>query len=144
MILTNQKFCFKNSSTFETGLSDHHHLIYSILKTTFKKEDSKRLVYRECKNFNNEYFKMILKIDRRNALEIMNHLQIYLSQIDMLREKLKFTRKSKTSCRQKSSSSNYEKFGVEIEGKYNKITKRFLRLQKATKSCSQIKQREKY
>ena len=62
----------------------------------------------------------------------------------MLREKLKFTRKSKTSCRQKSSSSNYEKFGVDIEGKYNKITKRFLRLQKATKSCSQIKQREKY
>ena len=79
MILTNRKFCFKNSSTFETGLRDHHHLIYSILKTTFKKEDSKRLVYREYKNFNNEYFKMILKIDRRNALEIMNHLQIYLS-----------------------------------------------------------------
>ena len=27
LILTNQKLCFKNSSIFETGLSDHHHLI---------------------------------------------------------------------------------------------------------------------
>ena len=56
LILTNRKFCFKNSSTFETGLSDHHHLMYSMLKTTFKKEGSKRLIYRDCKNFSNEYF----------------------------------------------------------------------------------------
>ena len=42
-----RKFCSKNSSTFETGLSDHHHLIYSMLKTTFKKEDSKCLIYRD-------------------------------------------------------------------------------------------------
>ena len=61
LILTNRKFCFKNSSTFETGLSDHHHLIYSMLKTTFKKEDSKRFIYRDCKNFNNEYFQNDLK-----------------------------------------------------------------------------------
>ena len=45
LILTNRKFCFKNSSAFETGLSDHHHLIYSLLKTNFKKEDSKRIIY---------------------------------------------------------------------------------------------------
>ena len=42
LILTNRKYCFKHTSTFETGLSDHHHLIYSILKTTFKKEESKK------------------------------------------------------------------------------------------------------
>ena len=39
LILTNRKFCVKNSSTFEARPSDHHHLIYSVLKTTFKKED---------------------------------------------------------------------------------------------------------
>ena len=61
LILTNRKFCFKNSSTFQTGLSDHHHLIYSMLKTTFKKEDSKHLIYRDHKNFNNEYFQNDLK-----------------------------------------------------------------------------------
>ena len=61
LILTNRKFCFKNSSTFETGLSDHHHLIYSMPKTTFKKEDSKRLIYGDYKNFNNKYFQDDLK-----------------------------------------------------------------------------------
>ena len=61
LILANRKFCFKNSSVFETGLSDHHHLIYSMLKTAFKKEDSKRLIYRDYKNFNNEYFQNDLK-----------------------------------------------------------------------------------
>ena len=39
LILTNRKYCFKHSSTFKTGLGDHHHLIYSMLKTTFKKEE---------------------------------------------------------------------------------------------------------
>ena len=39
LILTNRKYCFKHSSTFETGLNDHHHLIYSMLKTTFKKRN---------------------------------------------------------------------------------------------------------
>ena len=36
LILTNRNFCFKNSSTFATGLSDQHHLIYSILKATWR------------------------------------------------------------------------------------------------------------
>ena len=38
LIFTNRKFGFKNSSIFETGLSDHHHLICSMLKTTFEQE----------------------------------------------------------------------------------------------------------
>ena len=42
LILTNRKYCFKNTSSLETGISDHHHLIYSMLKTTFEKEESKK------------------------------------------------------------------------------------------------------
>ena len=38
LILTNRKYCFKNTTTFETGLIDHHHLIYSMPKTIFKKK----------------------------------------------------------------------------------------------------------
>ena len=41
-ILTNRKYSFQLSSTFETGLSDHHRLVYSIqglLKTCFKIEN---------------------------------------------------------------------------------------------------------
>ena len=45
LILTNRKYCFKHSSTFETGLSDHHHLVYSMLKTCFKREESKNILF---------------------------------------------------------------------------------------------------
>ena len=37
LILTNRKYCFKGTYLFETGLSDHHHPIYSINKSTFEK-----------------------------------------------------------------------------------------------------------
>ena len=56
LILTNQKYSFKNSTSFETGLSDHHHLIYSKLKTTFHKGEPKTLIYRDCKTFSLENF----------------------------------------------------------------------------------------
>ena len=35
LIFTNKNYCFKHTATFEAGFSDHHHLIYSMLKTTF-------------------------------------------------------------------------------------------------------------
>ena len=38
LMLTNRKYSFKNTSSYETGLSDHHHLIYSVMETTFKCE----------------------------------------------------------------------------------------------------------
>ena len=44
LILTNRKYCFKNTISFVTGISDHHHLIYSMLKTTFEKEKSKTVI----------------------------------------------------------------------------------------------------
>ena len=67
LILTNRKYCFKNSLTFETGLSDHHLLIYSMLRTTFKKEDSKRLVYRDYKKFSNDSFQVDLEQNLPNC-----------------------------------------------------------------------------
>ena len=39
LILTNRKYSFKNTNTFETGLSDHHHMIYTMLKSTFEKAE---------------------------------------------------------------------------------------------------------
>ena len=56
LILTNRKFSFKNSTSFETGLSHHKHLIYSMLKTTFHKEEPKTLIYRDYKTFSLEKF----------------------------------------------------------------------------------------
>ena len=67
LILTNRKYCFKHTSTFETGLSDHHHLIYSILKTTFKREESKKFIFRDYKNFDNTNFQMDLESKLNNC-----------------------------------------------------------------------------
>ena len=46
----------KNS--FETSLNDHHHLIYTILKTKFEKFEPKKLLYRSFKQFDSEQFKL--------------------------------------------------------------------------------------
>ena len=51
------------SQSFETGFSDHHHLIYTILKSTFTKVGPKKIVYRESKNFNEETFLTDLNVN---------------------------------------------------------------------------------
>ena len=61
LILTMQKYSLENSTSFETGISDHHHLIYSMLKTTFHKKELKTLIYpdyRTCflQTFSSELF----------------------------------------------------------------------------------------
>ena len=50
--LTNSKYNFQYSKSIETGLSDHHHLIVSIMRTNLTNEEPKRLVYRNFKSFN--------------------------------------------------------------------------------------------
>ena len=47
LILTNRKYSFKNTSSYETGLSDHHHMILTMLKTTFQQKEPKCLIYRD-------------------------------------------------------------------------------------------------
>ena len=59
LILANRKYCFKNTSSYETGISDHHHLIFSIMKTTFASEEPKKFVYRDYKTFSHKILKMI-------------------------------------------------------------------------------------
>ena len=56
LILTNRKYCFKNTSSYETGISDHHHLIFSIMKATFASEEPKNFFYRGYKTFSHENF----------------------------------------------------------------------------------------
>ena len=63
-ILTNRKYSFKNTNTFETGLSDHHHMIYTMLKSTVEKAEPIKLIYRDYKNFSFDF-----KADLENALK---------------------------------------------------------------------------
>ena len=57
LFLTNRKHSFQNSQSFETGFSDHHHLIYTGLKTAFVKVPPKVVKYRNYKNFSNQDFR---------------------------------------------------------------------------------------
>ena len=57
LILTNRKYSFKNTSSYETGLSDHYHMIYIMLKSSFVNIEPKQLNYKEFKNFSFEIFK---------------------------------------------------------------------------------------
>ena len=61
LVLTSRKYSFKNSNTFGTGLSDHHHMIYTMLKPTFEKAEPIKLKYRDYKNFLFDRFKADLE-----------------------------------------------------------------------------------
>ena len=52
----NQMTTFFNSSTVETGLSDHHSLICTMLRSTFCKGPSRFLCYRSYNNYNKQEF----------------------------------------------------------------------------------------
>ena len=67
LILTDRRYFFKNTSSFETGISDNHHLIYSMLKTTFEKEETKKVTYRNYKQFQVENFEKDLISCLRNC-----------------------------------------------------------------------------
>ena len=50
LILTNMRKSFQNTGVIETGVSDHHLLIFSFLKT-FTKMPPNKLLYRKYKSF---------------------------------------------------------------------------------------------
>ena len=62
LIITNKKNLFKLSNyTFETGISDHHKLVSTILKSGSFKGTPKIKIYRSYKKFELENFNRILK-----------------------------------------------------------------------------------
>ena len=77
-ILTSRNYCFKHSST--STFNDHHHLVYSMLKT---REESKHFIYRDYRNFNYINFHM----DLQNKLEecpkhYENFVKIFVNVLD--------------------------------------------------------------
>ena len=61
LILTNKKNLFKLSDTFETGFSDQHKLISTILKSAGFKGKPKVKIYRSYRQFNSKGFKRYLE-----------------------------------------------------------------------------------
>ena len=66
LILTNRKHLFQLSNTFETGLSDHHKLICTILKSGGFKGEPIEKIYRSYKTFDVDQFQKILEIKPEN------------------------------------------------------------------------------
>ena len=62
------------SSTNETGIPDHHKLIYTFLKSTYAKGKPKFVYYRCSKNFNKELFK---KSPSENLKNIGNSFEVF-------------------------------------------------------------------
>ena len=56
LILTNYKCSFQHTNVLETGLSDHHLMIYTMFKSTYYREPPKMKTYRCFKKFSQEDF----------------------------------------------------------------------------------------
>ena len=118
LILTNRKFSFKNSTSFETGLSDHHHLIYSMLETAFYKEEPKTLIYRDYKTFSLEKFssELFLKLESQenndyqtfeaNFVDTLNNQVPKKSKIFRGNQKLHINKKLRNAIMKRSQLKN--------------------------------------
>ena len=58
LLITNYKFSVIKTHSFETGLSDHHYMIKTILKTKFEKFEPQKLIYHNFIQFDSDYFKL--------------------------------------------------------------------------------------
>ena len=72
LFLTNRKSYFQNTSTIETGISDFHKFVVTVLKVFYKKQKPKIIQYRNHKTFREQLFRIKLdkelaKIDLNNA-----------------------------------------------------------------------------
>ena len=63
LMLTNKKFNFMNTQTFETGFSDFHVMLYTMLKSTYQKLQPQIIRYRQLKNICHEAFASDLKLN---------------------------------------------------------------------------------
>jgi len=51
LILCNRNHCLQHTSSLNTGLSDHHHMIYTVIKSKYTRLPPKLIRFRSFKNF---------------------------------------------------------------------------------------------
>ena len=68
LILTNRIRSFINTTTVETGLSDHHKMTISVLKTFLPKQTPTLIKYRDYRKFNNQNFSNDLEDNLSNMI----------------------------------------------------------------------------
>ena len=61
LILTNNVQCFRDTKAIETGLSDLHSMVVTVVKSSFIKRGPRVITYRDYSNFNSSKLKKILR-----------------------------------------------------------------------------------
>ena len=54
LLITNSKFSFLETNSFDIGLRDH--MIYTILKTNFEKFEARKSIYRNFEQYDSDQF----------------------------------------------------------------------------------------
>ena len=67
LVLSNHKHSLQNTGTLETGLSEHRHLIYTMLKCKYIKSPPKTISYRSYKHFDQTEFIKTLECSLQNV-----------------------------------------------------------------------------
>ena len=67
LLLTNTSLSFQNTTTVETGLSDFHKMVVTVMKTTFPKAQPKIIYYRDYKHFDLVKFRTELREELRKS-----------------------------------------------------------------------------
>ena len=62
VLLTNKFRSFQNSQTIETGISDHHKLVVTVLKSFYRKQEPITVTYRDYKSFDKSKFHTDLEV----------------------------------------------------------------------------------
>ena len=67
LILTNNPRSFQNSSVIQTGLSDFHRMVVTIMKTFFERLKPRIISYRDHRSFENKSFREKLLFELSNS-----------------------------------------------------------------------------
>ena len=84
--LTNRPRSFQNAVTIETGISDFHKMLITVMKGFYKKQKPKIIKYRSYNNFDNQVFQRelnseLLKVDLNHA-DLSEFTEIFLAILD--------------------------------------------------------------
>ena len=82
LFLTNNSKCFEDCLTLETGLSDFHKLIVTIMKTKHERFPPKIVNYRDYKNFDTKSFKDRLELTLKNTTSFEELQKIFMELLN--------------------------------------------------------------
>ena len=82
LFLTNNSKCFEDCLTLETGLSDFHKLIVTIMKTKHERFPPKIVNYRDYKNFDTKTFRDRLELTLKKTTSFQALQKIFMGLLN--------------------------------------------------------------